>query len=40
MSLCQNLDVKNDGEYMFDGDSKIVSRNSNYELDNDINRID
>jgi len=41
MSLCQNLDVKQEGEYMLDGDdSKLVSRNSKYEFDNEINRID
>ena len=41
MSLCQNLDVKQEGEYMVDDyDSKLVSRNSKYEIDNEINRID
>lgn len=41
MSLCQNLDVKQEGEYMVDdNDSKLVSRNSKYEFDNEINRID
>jgi len=41
MSLCQNLDVKQEGEYMVDNnnDSKLVSRNSKYEFDNEINRI-
>ena len=37
MSLCQNLDVKNDGEYMAD-ESRLESRNSKYEIDNDTSR--
>jgi hypothetical protein len=41
MSLCQNLDVKQEGEYMVDDyDSKLVSANSKYQIDNEINRID